>query len=24
VVELAGLTSIFTIYDDVTEAVGSF
>jgi anti-anti-sigma factor len=24
VVELAGLTSIFTIYDDITEAVGSF
>jgi|PlaIllAssembly_1097288.scaffolds.fasta_scaffold886658_2 anti-anti-sigma factor len=24
VVELAGLTSIFAIYDDVTEAVGSF
>lgn len=24
VVELAGLTSIFTVYDDVTEAVGSF
>jgi anti-anti-sigma factor len=24
VVELAGLTSIFTIYDDLTEAVGSF
>ena len=24
VVELAGLTSIFTIYDNLTEAVGSF
>jgi len=24
VVELAGLTSIFAIYDDLTEAVGSF
>jgi anti-anti-sigma factor len=24
VIELAGLLSIFTVYDDVTEAVGSF